>query len=161
EVVRISSPHKAEALAILKKHKPNRAAAASEVARLSYEDAFSQGDQAIGEKDFKAGIACFKQAIRLADPNKDPDRANQARYQLAFCYLKNNEPYEAFVIFDHIARRYPRFSMASKAGSIGLMALVDAYNQYLQADRQSDLHAMMDLAEYTASTWPDTEDADS
>ena len=120
----------------------------------------SQGDQAIGEKDFNAGIACFKQAIRKADPLKDPDKANMARYQLAYCYLKNNQPYEAFVIFDHIARRYPRFSLASKSGFIGTSALVDAYNTYVQTDRESDLHAIMELAEYTASTWPDTEDGD-
>jgi hypothetical protein len=161
EVVRISSQHKPEALAILKKYKPSRAAAVAEVARLNYEDAIKQAEEAMGEKDFNAAIACFKQAIRRADPAKDPDRANLARFQLAFCYLKTDRPYEAFVLYDHIARRYPRNGLASKSGHNGLMALVDAYRTYTQIDHGSDLMALIDLADYTASTWPGTEAGDT
>jgi hypothetical protein len=161
EVVRVTSPHKPEALAILKKYKPNRAAAAAEIARLNYEDAMTQANEAIGEKDYVNAIACLKQAIRRADPLKDTDKANLARYQLAFSYLRNKQFYEAAVLCDHLARRYPRFSMAPNAAEVGIQSLADAYNTYTQIDHTADLDNLVALAEYTSATWPGTDQGDT
>ena len=85
EVVRYPSPYKAEALALLKVHKPRAALNAAAVERLSYEEAIAQSDQAMASHEWDRAIALLRVAVRRADPSRDPDKANLARYNMAFC----------------------------------------------------------------------------
>jgi tetratricopeptide (TPR) repeat protein len=157
EVVRYSSPFKSEAIALLQKFKPRVAQNAASIANLSYEDATSQSDQAIAAHEWDRAVALLRQAVRRADPAKDHDKANYARYNMAFCLYMNKQFYEAAVLCEHLARRYPQGSLSAKATEIGMAALAGAYNTYVEIDRQSDLNRLIDLANYTAETWPDNE----
>jgi tetratricopeptide (TPR) repeat protein len=161
EVVRFASPFKSEALALLQQYKPKVALNAANIANLTYEEAVSQADQAIASHEWDRAIALLKQGVRRADPAKDPDKANLARYTLAFCYYMNKQYYEANVLCEHLARRYPQGSLSSKATEIGMAALADAYNTYREIDRASDLTRLIDLATYTAATWPETDQGDN
>ena len=76
---------------------------------------------------------------------------------MAFCLYMNKQFYEADVICEHLARRYPQGSLSAKATEIGMAALADAYNTYREIDRASDLNRLIDLANYAAETWPDNE----
>jgi tetratricopeptide (TPR) repeat protein len=160
QVVRYASPYKSEALALLKKYKPNAAARAEEIARLSYEDAVSQADEAIAARDWDRAIVLLKAAGRKVDPRRDAEKANRARYNLAFCYYMNKQYYEANVLAEHLARRYPQAGLSPKATEIGMQALAEAYNMFTEVDRASDLERLIDLARYTAATWPDREPGD-
>ena len=82
-----SSPFKAEALELLKKYKPSRARNAAEDRQAELRGRVSQGEQAIasprmGPRDRPA---------QAGDPpgrgRQDIDKANLARYNLAFCLL--------------------------------------------------------------------------
>ena len=160
QVVRYTSPYKNEALALLKKYKPTAAAKSEELARLSYDDAVGQADEAIASRDWERAIALLKAADRKVDPRREIDKANRARYNLAFCYYMNKQYYEANVLAEHIARRYPQGGLSPKATEIGMQALADAYNTYTEVDRSGDLERLIDLAKYTAETWPDREQGD-
>jgi len=161
EVIRFASPFKSEAIALLQQYKPKVALNAASIANMSYEEAISQGDQAIAAREWDRAIALLKQAVRRADPGKDPDKANLARYTLAFCYYMNKQYYEADVLSEHLARRYPQGSLSAKATEIGMGALEFAYNTYREIDRASDLNRLIDLAAYTAQTWPETDQGDT
>jgi tetratricopeptide (TPR) repeat protein len=160
QVVRFTSPYKNEALALLKKYRPTRAARNEELARLSYDDAVGQADEAIGSHDWERAIALLKAAVGKADPRRDIDRANRARYNLAFCYYMSKHYYEANVLADHLARRYPRGGLSPKAAEIAMQSLAEAYNAYAEVDRAADLERLIDVARYTAATWPDREQGD-
>jgi tetratricopeptide (TPR) repeat protein len=160
EIVRFSSPFKSEAIAMLQQYKPKVALNALNIANLNYEDAISQSDQAIASHEWDRAIALLKQAVRRADPAKDHDKANYARYNMAFCYYMNKQYYEADVLCEHLARRYPQGSLSAKATEIGMASLADAYNTYREIDRGSDLNRLIDLANYAAETWPDNEQGD-
>ena len=135
QVVRFASPYKKEALDLLKKYKPSAALKAEDILRLSYEDAINQANEAIGSQDWQKAILLFKAAVRKADPTRNVEKANFARYNLAFCYYKNNQLYEADVLAEHLARRYPQGGLSAKATEIGMQALADAYNTYTEIDR--------------------------
>ena len=105
-------------------------------------------------------ITLLTVAVRKADPAKNPDKANLARYHLAFCYYMNKKFYEAAVLAEHYARRYPQGGLGAKATDIGMQAWADAYSTHTDVDRLSDLNHLIDLANYTASTWPDKEQGD-
>ncbi|MEJ7640527.1 MAG: hypothetical protein WKF75_21795, partial [Singulisphaera sp.] len=157
EVVRYPSPFKADALALLKVHKPRAAVNAAAVERLSYEEAISQSDQAMAAHEWDRAIALLRVAVRRADPSRDPDKANLARYNMAFCCYMDKRYYEAAVLAEHLARRYPRGGLSAKATEIGMASLADAYNLYVEVDRSSDLNHLITLASYTVETWPDLE----
>jgi len=161
EVVRYPSPFKAEALAILKVHKPRAVLNASAVDRLSYEEAIGQSDQAMASREWDRAIALLRVAVRRADPSRDPDKANLARYNMAFCYYMDGRYYEAAVLAEHLARRYPRGGLSAKATEIGMASLADAYNRYVEGDRSGDLNRLIALASYTVETWPDSEPGDA
>jgi tetratricopeptide (TPR) repeat protein len=160
QVVRYTSPHKNEALALLRKYKPSIAARAEEVARMSYDDAMAQADEAIASRDWERSISLLKAAVQKADPLRDIDKANRARYNLAFCFFMNKQYYEADVLAEHLARRYPQGGLSPKATEIGMQALADAYNTFTERDRASDLQRLIDLAKYTASAYADRDQGD-
>ncbi|MFO0890653.1 MAG: tetratricopeptide repeat protein [Isosphaeraceae bacterium] len=159
QVARYASPHKAEALALLKKHKPAAAARLAEISRLSYVDLMNQADDAISAHDWERAITLLKVAVQKADP-RDIEQANRARYNLSFCYFMNKNYYEADVLAEHLARRYPQAGLSPKASEIGMQALAEAYNSFGVGDRSVDLDRLIDLARYTAAAWPDREQAD-
>ena len=68
--------------------------------------------------------------------------------------------YEANVLAEHLARRYPRGGLSPKAVEIGMQALAEAYNTYTEVDRGADLENLINLAKYTTATWPDREQGD-
>ena len=146
---------------MLKKYKPSTAIRAEDILRISYEDAVNQANEAIGSQDWVKAITLLKAAVRKADPVRNAEKANHARYLLAFCYYKNNQPYEADVLGEHLARRYPQFGLSAQASEIGMQSLADAYNTYTQIDRMSDLDRLINLANYMVETWPEKEQADA
>jgi tetratricopeptide (TPR) repeat protein len=161
EVARYASPCKKEAVALLKKYKPSAAVRAEELARLSYEEAMGQADDAIASHEWEKAITILRAAIRKADPAKNPDKANLARYNLSFCYYMNKQFYEAGVLAEHLARRHPQWSRSAAAIDIGMQSWADAYSTYTEFDRMSDLNRLISLAKYTVDTWPDREQGDN
>ena len=160
-VVRYSSPFKAEAVELLKKYKPSAALNATDVAKMGYEEAMSQGESAIASREWDRAAALLRQAVRKAETARDADKLNLARHSLAFCFYMNKKYYEAFVLGDQIARRYPKAGVAPKSAEIGMAALEGAYNAYTQVDRAADLNNMADLASYTAEAFAESEPGDS
>jgi tetratricopeptide (TPR) repeat protein len=161
QVVKYTSPYKKDALALLKKYKPSAAVKAEEIVRLSYEDAVGQADEAIAAHEWEKAITLLKAAVRKADPARSIDKANMARYNLAFCYYMNKQYYEADVLAEHLARRYPQGGLSAKATEIGMQALFDAYNAITEIDKGSEIPHVIDLATYTATTWPNNEQGDA
>ncbi len=160
-VVRVVSPFKPEAITLLQKYRPNAALNAADISKLSYDDAMAQANQAISTLAYENGIALLKVAIRKADPRRDIAKANSARYTLAYCYIMSKRYYEAAVVAEHVARRYPRDDWAAKSADMAQQALVEAYNTFTVGNRTPDLDRLVSLARYTVETWPETEQGDS
>ncbi len=158
QVVRFSSPFKNEALTLLRKYKPKAAMKAEEISRLTFQDAMEKADEAMSQKDWDRAILLLKAAVAKANPVTEIDKLHLARYNLSFCYYMTRQFYEADVLAEHLARRYPHAGLAPKATLIGMQALVDAYNTYTEVDRTTDINSVVDLAKYTAETWPDREE---
>ena len=57
--------------------------------------------------------------------------------------------YEAAVVAEHVARRYPSFEWAAKAADLAMQSLVEAYNTFTAGNRAADLDRLV-------STWPGT-----
>ena len=161
EVVRVVSPFKPEAIALLQKYRPSAAINAADLAKLNYDEALAQGGQAISTLNYENAITLLKLAIRKADPARDHAKANAARYMLAFASILSKRYYEAAIVGEHVARHYPQDPWGAKSADLAMQALVEAYNNYTLGNRTADLDRLVDLAKYTAQTWPDAEQGDS
>ena len=161
DVVRYFSPYKPEALDLLSKYKPSSARDLNAIARLTYEDAMTQADTAINTHDWTLAVDLLKQAIRRAEKSHEIEKVNRARYFLTYVYYASNRYYESDVLAEHLARRYPEGGLSAKAAEIGMASLTMAYNTFSRVQRTADLDRLVDLAEYTAKTWPATDQADS
>ncbi len=162
QVVRYSSPYKPEAIELLKKYKPKAAANASDIAKMNYEDAISTGESAISSQEWDRAVPMMKQAIKRAEQLKDIDKVNYARYNLAFCYYMTKQYYDALVICDHMARRYPRGGLSPKAAEMGMASLAEAYSDArTPIDRTSDISNLIELAKFIAENYPDLEQGDT
>ena len=161
QVVRVYSPFKTEALSLLKKVAPKTAARAEDIAKLSFDDAVGQAEQAISLQQYDQAIAILQIALKRADSARDLVKLNRARYTLAFCYYMSKRYYEAAVITEHLARRYPNGEWSAKSTEIAMASMIDGYNTYTRGDRSSDLRRLLDLAKYTSETWPDAEQGDA
>src|SRR5262249_12717198 len=96
-----------------------------------------------------------------AGPTKEPEKTNRARYLMAYCYYQSQRYYEAAVLAEFLARRYPQGGLSPKAAEMAMAALIDAYNTYTHGDRRGDLKHLIQLAEHTAETWPDADTGDA
>ena len=159
-VVRNYSAHKAEALELLKKYKPKNALNLNAVANMTYESAMGDADEAIAGQDWARARADLKVGVKRAQAAHDVDNLNRARYLLAYVDFKNERFYEAAIMAEHLARRYPSGGLSPKAVEIALQSLLEAYNVYKVGDRTADLDRAVSLAKYAAETWPDTEQGD-
>jgi TolA-binding protein len=161
EVVRYHSAQKPEAIALLKKYRPAAALRAGALANLSYDDAYSQAEAAISTHEWDRALELLRHAVKKANPRKDVEKVNRARYLMAYAAYMAGKYYEADVLAEHLARRYPGGGLSPKAAEIAMASLTNAYSTFTAVDRANELNRLIDLATYVAATWPDSDQADS
>ncbi len=164
-VVRVASPFRKEALELLQKHAPKTAVNAASIANLKYDDAVGRADESMSTGKYDEAVAILRLALKKGAGVEPVDKLNKARYTLAFCCYMTKRYYEAAVLAEHIARRYPGTEWGAKASDIANGALVDAYNEAGPNGRPGywpgDLRRLEDLAKHAAETWPDTDQGDT
>ncbi|MDX2037844.1 MAG: tetratricopeptide repeat protein [Isosphaeraceae bacterium] len=161
QVVKVYSPFKLEAVALLKQISPKKAVKAEDVARLSFDDAVGRAEQAIQLQQYDEAVEILRLALAKNDAARDPAKYHRARYTQAFCLYMNKDYFESAVVAEHLARRFPNGEWSAKASEIGVAAMIDAYNSYQGGDRQGDLDRLVEFARYASTTWPDSEQGDS
>ena len=161
DVVRVVSPFKPEAMALLQKYRPNVALSASDAAKMTFDEAVTEANQAVSNEDFNRAIMLLRLASRKVDPTKELAKANRARMLLGYALYKSGRFYEAAVVDEHIARHDPSGEWSAKAAEVALFALLSAQNAYPGGDRQAETDRVADLAKYVVATWPDVEQGDT
>ncbi|WP_435006374.1 tetratricopeptide repeat protein [Tundrisphaera lichenicola] len=161
DVVRVVSPFKSEAIELLQEYRPNAIISANDAAKLSYDEAMAQAEQAIAVLEYEKSCVLLEVAIRKTNPVRDATKVNKARFTLAYSLFMSKRFYEAAVIAEHVARNYPSYEWSPKAADLAMQAMVEAYNKYTFGDRASDLDRLVSLARYTSETWSESEQGDS
>lgn len=162
-VVRTYSPHKAEALELLKRYDTKSALRAEDVAKMTYDEAIANAEASINEGNMPEALTALRHAMNRAfaemprnptpdDRNRAADKANRARYLMAYAHYANGDFYESAALSEFLARQYPTGGLSAKATEIGMAAYVGAYNA-TQVDRGADIRRLVDLATYTAETF--------
>ena len=159
QVVRTPSRFKTDALALMKKYKPSAGVQARDIARLSFDEAVTQAEEALGSREWDRAVALLRAAVAKAGP-RQADKVDLARYNLAYALYMNKQLLEAEVLAGHLARRRTNWEYAPAAATLALQATLDEYNTPPHIDRAGDLERYIDLAKFTAQAWPEREEAD-
>ncbi len=161
DVVRVVSPFKPEALALLRKYRPNAALSAADAAKLTFDEALAEANQAISNEDYKRAIGLLRLASRKVDPGKELVKANRGRVSLGYALFKAGRFEEAAVVDEHIARNDPSGEWSAKAAEVALFALLSAQNASGPGSRSGERDHLVDFAKFVVATWPDVEQGDT
>jgi tetratricopeptide (TPR) repeat protein len=147
------------------KPKPEVAATFDEArdrAKIAW-DRLREGDLDPGEEpELRAeALRNYRFALAHAPQNIDLEELNSVRYYLAYLYFVEREYYEASVIGEFLARRYPNWPEAQQAAKLAMATyakMVEDTNT--PGDRKFEKDRMINMAQFITDRWPNSPAAD-
>jgi tetratricopeptide (TPR) repeat protein len=108
----------------------------------------------------------FRAATTLVEDDTDIKLLNEVRYFLCWLYWESEDYYQAAVLGEFLARRYPDHPAAGSAAKISMAAYERLYSQAAAGgksnnDTEFEARRMAQMAEFIARRWPGTEDANA
>ena len=105
-------------------------------------------------------------ATTLVDDQTDLTTLNNVRYYLCWLYWENGDYYQAAVLGEFLARRYPDHPAAAAAAKIAMASYERLYNRAISAgagpaDVSFEARRMAEMAEFLTRRWPGTEAANA
>jgi len=126
-----------------KKAKEQQLADAKESARVNFEQA----------------TQLLQSSLRLFSKKDDRAQLFEARQKLAFCLLKQQQPWEAISIGEFLAMSNPGTENGLLAGTIALAAYGELFKTDDTAMRSQLIDQLEPFAEFLVTTWPNAEES--
>ncbi|HTQ40074.1 MAG TPA: hypothetical protein VMJ32_13700 [Pirellulales bacterium] len=101
-------------------------------------------------------------AISLANAATNIEKVNQVRYWLCWFHYAKENYYDAAVLGEFLARKYPNSASALPGAQVALASLDALYRQRKQAGNDNltfETNHLFDLANYVIGRWPDDSEA--
>lgn len=99
-------------------------------------------------------------AIKLADSDTDLNDVNFVRYLLCWLLYGEKNYYDAIVLGDFVAKRYPDSQGARQCARIALASYQGLYAQAAEDDREFEGQQVQAMADYILKKWPGQPEAD-
>jgi tetratricopeptide (TPR) repeat protein len=107
-----------------------------------------------------AARQAYQLALTLSDKKTNVEELNSARWYLCYFAWDAGQYYDAAVMGEFLARRYPE-SLAGRKGSlVALFAYLRLYAENKAAEKEFEASRLQDMAQYMFKTWPEGEEAD-
>lgn len=103
----------------------------------------------------------FRLALHLArrDSEVKLDDVNVVRYFLCFLYYTTGDYYEAALMGEFLAKRYPSSSGARESAKIAMAAYVKLYSDNKSEDKAFESRHIVAICNYITQKWPDQPEA--
>lgn len=133
---------------------------AAERAEMQKQIAEAQKQSATAKDD---AVRLLKMAIAFSTPDTDVGELNLVRYLLCYLAYANANYYEAAVLGDFIARRYPESQGARQCGKITMASYIKLYSEKdpKNPDENKEFEAKQIIAicKYISEKWADSPEA--
>ncbi|MBL99993.1 MAG: hypothetical protein CMM06_09915 [Rhodopirellula sp.] len=106
-----------------------------------------------------AAVANYELALSFTDAETPIASLQEVYYYLTFINYSRGNYYEAIVLGEYLARKYPGESGALPCAKIALNCYQLLYNEALEDQRQFEVNGLIDIAEYTIQNWGQSEEA--
>ena len=104
-------------------------------------------------------LGYYQKALELADENTSVDDLNIVRYFLCFLQFTAGEFYDAALLGEFVARRYPDSSGARQSAKIAMAAYLRLYVDSATDEKEFETRRLTGIANYIAEKWPDQPEA--
>ena len=114
------------------------------------------------DSHLKATADMLRLALDLAEPNTEVGQVNAARYYLAFVYYYMKQNYEAAILGEFVARRYPEDDpqVAQDMAYIAMSAWQQAYYALKKDEsRDAEMAQMIRICNLITKNWPEGDNA--
>jgi len=101
----------------------------------------------------------FRMALSLADRDTDIRDVNIVRYFLCFLYYSMEEYYDAAVVGEFIARRYPDSAGARQSAKIAMASYLKLYTEKESDDKEFESNQIVGIANFITKKWSDQPEA--
>jgi hypothetical protein len=98
-------------------------------------------------------------ALRYIDSESSIDDVNVIRYLLCYLLYSEGNFYDASVIGEFIARRYPDSSGARQCAKIAMACYLKLYTENQTDDKEYESDKIVSIADYIVQKWPDQPEA--
>ena len=106
-----------------------------------------------------AAILYYEMALSFTDGDTPVEQLQEVYYYLTFINYSRQQYFEAAVLGEYLARRYPGTNAALPCAKIALNCYQLLYNQAATGDRDFEVLRLIDVAEYTIKNWETSEEA--
>ncbi len=109
--------------------------------------------------DLDQATQLLQTSLRLFTQKDGLEQLFDARQKLAFCYLKQQLPWEAISIGEFLAVSNPATDQGLRAGTIALAAYGDLLRTEDKELRSQLIDQLRPFAEYLVTTWPNADES--
>lgn len=96
-------------------------------------------------------------ALELVDDQTPPSDLNLVRYLLAYLYYQQQQHYDAAVMADFVARRFPQSAAAQPCAKISLACYLNIFAANQGQDRSFEVARLLSTVNLIAEHWPGRE----
>lgn len=104
-------------------------------------------------------IDYFRLALKLGDPVNDYQELTVVRYFLCYLYYTRADYYDAALVGEFVARRFPDSSGARPCAKIAMAAYLKLYGENKSPDKSFETDHVIEIANYITQKWPDQPEA--
>ncbi|MCO6453903.1 MAG: hypothetical protein J5I93_01195 [Pirellulaceae bacterium] len=101
----------------------------------------------------------FQLALKYVDKDTPLEDVNVVRYFLCYLYYAQNDFYDAALMGEFLARRYPESSGARQSAKIAMASYLKLYAENTGPDKSFEIARTMGVADYIVQKWPQEEEA--
>lgn len=99
-------------------------------------------------------------ALRLAEKDTDVEDLNLLRYFVCFLSYNEEKYYEAIVLGEFLAMKYPKAQGARPCAQIAMASYLKLYAQAKPDDRDFESQQVIKICDYIVKTWPKEPEAE-
>ena len=126
--------------------------------RSELETQLAKAQQAADEAREQATLY-LQLAMNLANEETSVDELNLARYFLCYLAFMDQRYYEAVVLGEFVALRYPDSQGARQCAKIAMAGWLKLYDQRPGGENDFESRRIIDVADYIVKRWPDQPEA--
>lgn len=127
------------------------------------EELKKQVDDSQATMDAKRDLAFkyYRKALELAngDPEVSLDDLNIVRYFLCYLHFMREEYYDAAVVGEFVARKFPGHVGAKACAKIVMACYVKLYNTDPEANHDFEADQLVAICDYITKAWPESSEA--
>ncbi|NNE00064.1 MAG: tetratricopeptide repeat protein [Pirellulaceae bacterium] len=135
------------------------AAAKDPAARASLQERLGEAKTKLDETQNQA-IDYYRLAIELADDQTPQSNINLAQYFLCYLYFLKEDYFDAALVGDFVATRYPDSPGARQCAKIAMAAYLKMAERNTDADQEFEIQRLTSVGTYISDTWPNAADTE-